>query len=106
MPGPIIRAMNFSLSEEHIRGILLDVEGTTTPIQFVYDVLFPYVREQLDAFLTKNASDPEIQDIIRALKIEHETEARTNLMTPSWKDRPIDYINWLMDQDRKITSLK
>jgi len=27
-----------------MKGILLDIEGTTTPISFVYDVLFPYAR--------------------------------------------------------------
>jgi enolase-phosphatase E1 len=30
-----------------IRGILLDIEGTTTPISFVYDVLFPYARAHI-----------------------------------------------------------
>ena len=27
-----------------IKGVLLDIEGTTTPISFVYDVLFPFAR--------------------------------------------------------------
>ena len=27
-----------------VRGVLLDIEGTTTPIAFVYDVLFPFAR--------------------------------------------------------------
>ncbi len=98
--------MSFSLSTEHIRGILLDIEGTTTPIDFVYGTLFPYVREQLADFLKNNSSDPEVRQIVRALKIEHESDTRSNLMTPHWSDQPIEYINWLMDQDRKITPLK
>jgi enolase-phosphatase E1 len=32
------------------RGILLDVEGTTSSVAFVYEVLFPYARERLDAY--------------------------------------------------------
>ena len=32
-----------------MRGILLDIEGTTTPIAFVYDVLFPYARHHMAA---------------------------------------------------------
>ncbi|MEI4913958.1 hypothetical protein Q8G39_28315, partial [Klebsiella pneumoniae] len=42
------------------RGLLLDVEGTTTSITFVYDTLFPYVRRHLRAFLTAHATDPEM----------------------------------------------
>lgn len=36
------------------RGILLDIEGTTSSIRFVYDVMFPYVRRELDSFLMAN----------------------------------------------------
>ena len=42
------------------RGLLLDVEGTTTSIGFVYDTLFPYVRRRLRAFLSEHATDPEV----------------------------------------------
>ena len=42
------------------RGLLLDVEGTTTSIAFVYDTLFPYVRRSLRAFLAEHAADPEV----------------------------------------------
>ena len=34
-----------------MRGILLDIEGTTTPISFVYDVLFPYARRRLASYV-------------------------------------------------------
>ncbi len=33
------------------RGVLLDVEGTTSSVSFVYDVLFPYARRELADFL-------------------------------------------------------
>ena len=39
---------------EPIDIILLDIEGTTTPIDFVYKTLFPYVRSHLVEFLKKN----------------------------------------------------
>jgi enolase-phosphatase E1 len=42
------------------RGILLDIEGTTSSIQFVYDVLFPYARRELDGFLARNWSSPGV----------------------------------------------
>jgi len=34
-----------------IRGILLDIEGTTTAISFVYDVLFPFVRRHVSDYV-------------------------------------------------------
>ena len=37
-----------------IRALLLDIEGTTTPVSFVYDVLFPYARRHLDRYLAAN----------------------------------------------------
>jgi enolase-phosphatase E1 len=42
------------------RGLLLDVEGTTTSITFVYDTLFPYARRNLKSFLAEHAADPEV----------------------------------------------
>jgi enolase-phosphatase E1 len=98
--------MSFNLSSEHIHGILLDVEGTTTPIDFVYGTLFPYVKEHLDNFFKNNSSDTEVSEIVRALKLDHENEARVDLMTPQWKEPPIEFVNWLMDRDRKLTALK
>ena len=35
-----------------IRAIVTDIEGTTSDIRFVHDVLFPYARERLAAFVT------------------------------------------------------
>ena len=36
------------------RGILLDIEGTTSSVSFVYDVMFPFVRRELDQYLSAN----------------------------------------------------
>jgi enolase-phosphatase E1 len=33
------------------KGILLDIEGTTSSISFVYDVMFPFVRREVNAYL-------------------------------------------------------
>ena len=43
--------MTFRLKERAVRAILLDIEGTTTPVAFVYDVLFPFARTHLREFL-------------------------------------------------------
>ncbi|NBW95846.1 MAG: acireductone synthase [Planctomycetia bacterium] len=39
------------------RGILLDVEGTTSSISFVYDVLFEFARRHVGEFLARHADD-------------------------------------------------
>ena len=43
------------------RGILLDIEGTTSSIHFVYDVMFPFVRRELAEFLRQHWDQPELQ---------------------------------------------
>jgi enolase-phosphatase E1 len=99
-------AVTFSLSSAGIRGILLDIEGTTTPISFVYDVLFPFVRQELRVFFEQNVADPKIQEIVRALNLEHNDDVKRELGIPEWDNPPLVYINWMMDQDRKSTALK
>ena len=41
------------------RGILLDIEGTTSSVSFVYDVMFPYVRKHLTFEVFSNWLEPE-----------------------------------------------
>lgn len=84
---------------------MLDIEGTTTPIAFVYDTLFPFARRELETFLAKNFAAPDIQDIIRGLKLEHDRDQQAGMSPPPWGESHV-YITWLMDQDRKSTSLK
>ena len=43
-----------------IRVILTDIEGTTSSLSFVKDVLFPYARERMRAFLADHAGEPEV----------------------------------------------
>ena len=43
-----------------VRAILLDIEGTTTPIEFVHDVLFSYARARLQEFLDRHGADPAV----------------------------------------------
>ena len=50
-----------SLSARGVGAVLLDIEGTTTPIAFVYGVLFPYARTHLPAFLAEERHDPEVR---------------------------------------------
>jgi enolase-phosphatase E1 len=93
------------------RVLLLDVEGTTTAVTFVYDVLFPFARAHLREFLEAAAPDPAVREDIALLGAERRAEAEAG--APEWRDGGPEtiasaaaYAEWLMDRDRKSTALK
>jgi enolase-phosphatase E1 len=93
----------FSLSAAGIAVVLCDIEGTTTPIAFVHEVLFPYARARIETFLREHADDPEVRAIVDALRAEQQAGS---------EPRPFDvadviaYVHQLMDRDRKSGPLK
>ena len=106
--------MMFSLAAAGIRAILLDIEGTTTPVSFVYDVLFPFAREHVTQFLEQHLETPELHEPLELLRQEHAVDAQQIPGLPNLGSRSraeqisslVKYINWLMDRDRKSTGLK
>jgi enolase-phosphatase E1 len=112
-----------------IRVVLLDIEGTTTPIAFVHDVLFPYARARMRSYLDSAASDAELQQTLSDLGDErirdvdqHQLPAASFRLPASdfqfpasgppreagsWQlEAVVAYIHWLMDRDRKSGPLK
>ena len=97
-----------------VRGVVLDVEGTTTPISFVFDVLFPYARTHLREFLTTHGPSGLLREVDRLLREEHAADvARGDAPPPLPADvssgNAVDlepYVVWLMDRDRKSPGLK
>mmetsp|Transcript_9835 Transcript_9835/g.24543 ORF Transcript_9835/g.24543 Transcript_9835/m.24543 type:complete len:276 (+) Transcript_9835:44-871(+) len=57
-----------------VKAVVVDIEGTTTPITFVHDVLFPYVLAHLDEHL---CASPDPADIaaLRALALEDQAQS-------------------------------
>ena len=43
-----------------LAAVLLDIEGTTTPIRYVHNVLFPYARERMAELVRTRAREPEV----------------------------------------------
>lgn len=93
---------------------MLDIEGTTTPIDFVYNVLFPYARSRVNDYLRRNWSLPAVRADIAGLFAENGEDTRRGLDPPPL-DGPVEqvsidsvdrYVQWLMDRDRKTTPLK
>lgn len=95
-----------------IAGILLDIEGTTSSISFVYDVMFPYVREHIDSFLVSHWEDDKVQaclpllasdvgqDSVEAWLGKQPLDVRTSAATVAAA------VISLMDADVKATGLK
>ena len=91
------------------RLVLLDIEGTTTPIAFVYDVLFPFGRAHFAAWLAENWPLPDGQAVARALALEHEQDVAAATDPPDAPRDPAStsaYARWLLDRDRKSYGLK
>jgi enolase-phosphatase E1 len=86
------------VSLDGIRGILLDIEGTTTPIAFVHEVLFSYARQHVRDYLTKHFDDEDVRADIRLL---HAEDAFADDL-----DSVVAHVNRLIDLDRKSTGLK
>jgi enolase-phosphatase E1 len=93
------------------RGIVVDVEGTTSALAFVHNVLFPYARRHLDAFLRDRWDAPEIaaaRDLI-ARDAGADAFAEWCGGDPSSagaRDRLRAEVLRLMDADAKFTGLK
>lgn len=106
--------MPVNLSSLSVKAVLLDIEGTTTPVGFVYDVLFPYARKHLKEHLSANFSTPEIQQIVKMLRKEHENDVIKWAEPPHWNTESpeaefqsiLNYLYWMMDKDRKAPALK
>ena len=77
-----------------IRAVLTDIEGTTTPIAFVRDTLFPFARERLSDFLAVHGDEPEVAALV----------AETRSIAPG-QDPLAALLEW-MDADAKVTPLK
>lgn len=82
-----------------IRAILTDIEGTTSSISFVKDVLFPYARERLPAFIVTHTDNPDVQHWL------HEAAKEAGLVSAS-QDEIIALLQRWIDEDRKATPLK
>jgi enolase-phosphatase E1 len=77
-----------------IRAIVTDIEGTTSSISFVKDVLFPYARERLPAFVVTHADKPEVRHWL------HEAAREAGLVSASEQEMIDLLIGWI-DSDRK-----
>jgi enolase-phosphatase E1 len=95
------------------KAYLLDIEGTTSPVSFVYHVLFPYARQHMAEYIALQANEPSLQADFRLLAEENLRDRASGAPVIDELAPPaeithtrISYLLWLMDQDRKSTALK
>jgi enolase-phosphatase E1 len=53
-----------------IQAIITDIEGTTTSLSFVKDVLFPYARERMEGFVKQHTEDPQVASLLEEVRVE------------------------------------
>ncbi len=88
-----------------IKAILLDIEGTTTPIDFVHKTLFPYAKARIASFVEEHFDELRIE--IAELADERLNEPEYS--APLYVDSPnsiAGYLEYLITEDRKSTPLK
>lgn len=78
--------------------ILTDIEGTTSSISFVKDVLFPYARCELPRFIREHGHELEVRHWLDVVAAEHGTICDDAVIAETLQ-------GWI-DQDRKHTALK
>lgn len=90
--------------------LLLDIEGTVSPVAFVYDVMFPYIREHVAAFLEARWEEPDVQSAVTLVGQDLEVAEDTSWPegdTLSARQKVVTQaVNDLMDRDAKVTGLK
>ena len=81
-----------------IRAILTDIEGTTSRISFVKDVLFPYARPALPGFVAARGKDPAVRKWLDAVATENGGMCDDRMV--------VEVLQGWIDEDRKHTALK
>lgn len=88
--------------------ILLDIEGTTTPIDFVHKTLFPFAKERIGEFVRENFDDLKTE--IAQLKTEYKKDFSGQIYGRDFQESSpesiANYLEFLIEIDRKSTPLK
>lgn len=82
-----------------IKAILTDIEGTTSAVSFVFDVLFPYAAKHLPAFVRQHAERADVAEQLVAVR-------RDSNEPDAGVERVIETLLGWIAEDRKATPLK
>ncbi|WP_192564089.1 acireductone synthase [Pseudomonas gozinkensis] len=82
-----------------IKVILTDIEGTTSAVSFVFDVLFPYAAKHLPDFVRQNARRADVAEQLDAVRRDS-SEPQADV------ERVVEILLAWIAEDRKATPLK
>ena len=95
------------------RCVLLDIEGTISDIRFVYDVMFPYAKQNMDRFLFENWESLAVQGAIGTVARDAGIASIQDWLGPKWQSvdssaisKLSEHCQQLMSHDSKATGLK
>ena len=93
--------------------VLLDIEGTLSDIRFVYDVMFPYAKKNIERFLVENWESLPVQDAVRTVANDAKIASIDDWLGPAWQRsdktgvlKLSEHCHQLMATDSKTTGLK
>ncbi|HRH45118.1 MAG TPA: acireductone synthase [Pyrinomonadaceae bacterium] len=91
-----------------MKAILLDIEGTTTPIDFVHQTLFPFAKAKIGDYLDLNL--PNLKREISEIKLEYKKDFTNQIYGRKFDENSAEsiaeYLRFLIEVDRKSTPLK
>jgi enolase-phosphatase E1 len=85
-----------------IRCVLMDIEGTIIPVTFVRNVLFPYAKRRLVAFLREQHEEPAVR---QWAEVCQDTVAQELGRRPTYEELS-DILDRWIEEDRKHPGLK
>lgn len=96
---------------QNVKSVLLDIEGTVSDVRFVYDVMFPYAKRNMGAYLFDNWEGEEVQKAIVQVSVDAGIAPSEWLGAyQSFSDVAhkilAEHLNELMRSDSKSTGLK
>ena len=93
--------------------ILLDIEGTTCPVSFVAEVLFPYASSSLERYLEQHQDEAEIKSLLQGVEMAWKEDVHPEAIALlEEQDFPIkmkaiaQYLKQLIARGIKLTELK
>jgi len=89
-----------------ITHLLLDIEGTTCPVSFVAEVLFPYARQALGPCLQRHGAEPEVAALLQEVEAAWRQDPNPEAQALGKTGDLGAYLEWLIDHDIKLTPLK
>lgn len=92
------------------RAVLLDIEGTVSPVAFVFDVMFPYIRTHVAKFLEEQWNEIRVQEAVQLVGLDVGQTDITSWLgdgdAASQQAIVCQAVHDLMDRDAKVTGLK